>query len=47
MIDLEKEYIECRFILIGPEKVGKKSFINRLLAVPSTTIIRNKELETE
>ena len=41
----EKEYIECRLILLGDEKVGKKSFIDRLLSLPSTTTIRNEELE--
>lgn len=41
----EKEYIECRLIILGDEKVGKKSFINRLLNLPSTTTIRNEELE--
>ena len=29
MNEYEKEYIEFRLILIGNEKVGKKSFINR------------------
>mgnify|MGYP003571581489 CR=1 FL=1 len=41
----EKEYIEYRLIILGDEKVGKKSFINRLVNLPSTTTIRNEELE--
>ena len=45
MKNYEKEYIEYRLIILGDEKVGKKSFINRLLSVPSTTTIRNVELE--
>ena len=45
MNDYQKEYIECRLILIGNEKVGKKSFINRLLSIPSTSTIRIFELE--
>ena len=45
MNEYEKEYIECRLILIGDEKVGKKSFINRLLNIPSTSTIRNLEIE--
>ena len=45
MNDYQKEYIECRLILLGNEKVGKKSFINRILNVPSTSVIRNFDLE--
>ena len=45
MKNYKKEYIECRLIILGDDKVGKKSFINRLLNVSSTTTIRNLELE--
>ena len=45
MNEYEKEYIEYRLILLGNEKVGKKSFINRLLKIPSTTTLRNTENE--
>ena len=45
MNEYEKEYIEYRLILLGNEKVGKKSFINRLLKIPSTTTLRNTEIE--
>ena len=45
MKNFEKEYIEYRLIILGHEKVGKKSFINRLLSLPSTTTIRNEKLE--
>jgi len=47
MNDYQKEYIEFRLILLGYNKVGKKSFIDRLFNIPSTTIIRNKELELQ
>ena len=45
MNDYQKEYIEFRLIILGDSKVGKKSFIERLLNISSTSIIRNKELE--
>ena len=45
MNEYEKEYIEFRLILIGNEKVGKKSFINRLLKIPSTSTLRNMDIE--
>ena len=45
MYENQKEYIEFRLIILGDTKVGKKSFIERLLNIPSTNIIRNKELE--
>ena len=45
MTEYQKEYIEFRLILLGYNKVGKKSFIDRLFNISSTTIIRNKELE--
>ena len=32
----EKTYIECRIFVLGERNVGKKSFINRLLNLPST-----------
>ena len=43
----EKTYIECRILLLGEKNVGKKSFIGRLLNLPSTTIIRNYEAEKD
>ena len=45
MNDYEKEYIECRFIVLGSDKVGKKSLISRILNVPSTSAIRNYDNE--
>ena len=47
MNDYQKEYIEFRLIILGDSKVGKKSFIERLLNISSTSIIRNKELELQ
>ena len=47
MTEFQKEYIEFRLILLGYNKVGKKSFIDRLFNISSTTIIRNKELELQ
>ena len=47
MQEYEKNYIECRFYVIGDRNVGKKSFIDRLLGVPSTSLIRNFEAEKE
>ena len=43
----EKTYIECRIIILGEKNVGKKSFINRLINLSSTSIIRNYEAEIE
>ena len=45
MNENQKEYIEFRLIILGDAKVGKKSFLERLLNITSTNIIRNKELE--
>ena len=45
MSEYGKEYIELRLILIGEKNVGKKSFINRLLKVPSTSTIHDTEKE--
>ena len=45
MKESDKSYIECRILLLGEKNVGKKSFINRLLNLPSTTEIRNEEGE--
>ena len=47
MQEYEKNYIECRFFIIGGRNVGKKSFIERLLYVPSTSLMRNYEAEKE
>ena len=43
----EKTYIECRILILGEKNVGKKSFINRLINLSSTSIIRNYESEIE
>ena len=43
----DRNYIECRFFLIGDREVGKKSFIERLLSIPSTSLIRNVKAEEE
>ena len=45
--EFEKTYIECRMFILGERNVGKKSFINRILSLPSTSIIRNYEAEKE
>ena len=47
MKDYQKNYIECRFIILGDYNVGKKSFISRLLTAPSTTVLHNKYAEEE
>ena len=47
MQEYEKCYIECRFFIIGDRNVGKKSFIEKLLSVPSTSMLRNYEAENE
>ena len=41
----EKNYFECRFYILGDRNVGKKSFIDRILSMPSTSIIRNIKAE--
>ena len=41
----EKTYIECRVFILGEKNVGKKSFICRILNLPSTSEIRNLEEE--
>ena len=43
----DKIYIECRLIVLGEKNVGKKSFINRVINLPSTSMIRNYEAENE
>ena len=43
----EKTYIECRVFVLGEKNVGKKSFIGKILNIPSTSVIRNFELEKE
>ena len=47
MSETLREYIECRIFILGDEKVGKKSFVKKLLNVPCTSIIRNEEAEEE
>ena len=47
MQEYEKNYIECRFFILGERNVGKKSFIEKLLNVPSTGLLRNLEAEKE
>ena len=47
MSRIKKEYIECRLYILGDEKVGKKSFVKKLLGLPCTSIIHDKESEEE
>ena len=47
MNEYEKNYIECRLFILGDRNVGKKSFIEKLISVPSTSLIRNIEAEKE
>ena len=47
MKPFEKNYLECRFYLIGDREVGKKSFIDRLLSIPSTSLLRNIKAEEQ
>jgi hypothetical protein len=47
MHEFEKNYIECRLFIIGDREVGKKSFIEKLLGIPSTSLLRNMEAEKE
>ena len=47
MSEPSREYIECRIFILGDEKVGKKSFVKKILNLPSTSIIRNKEAEND
>ena len=47
MNEFEKNYIECRLFILGDRNVGKKSFIEKLISVPSTSLIRNIEAEKE
>ena len=47
MLKIRKEYIECRLFILGDEKVGKKSFVKRLLGLPSTSIIHDEDSEKE
>ena len=41
----DKNYLECRFYIIGDRDVGKKSFIERLLNIPCTSLLRNINAE--
>ena len=43
MSKLKKEYIECRIFILGDEKVGKKSFVQKLLNLPCTGVIHDAE----
>ena len=47
MKPFEKNYLECRFYIIGDREVGKKSFIDRLLNIPSTSLLRNLKAEEQ
>ena len=47
MSEPSKEYIECRIFILGDEKVGKKSFVKKILNLPCTNIIHNKEAEEQ
>ena len=43
MSKTSKEYIECRLYILGDERVGKKSFVQKILNLPSTGIIHDIE----
>ena len=47
MSKIKKEYIECRIFILGDEKVGKKSFVKKLLGLPCTSVIHDPESEEE
>ena len=47
MSKIRKEYIECRLFILGDEKVGKKSFVKKLLNLPCTSIIHDEDSEKE
>ena len=47
MSEPSREYIECRIFILGDEKVGKKSFVNKIINLPCTSEIRNVEAEEE
>ena len=47
MSKTSKEYIECRLYILGDERVGKKSFVQKILNLPSTGIIHDIESENE
>ena len=47
MSKTSKEYIECRLYILGDERVGKKSFVQKILNLPSTDIIHDIESENE
>ena len=47
MSEPSRDYIECRLFILGDEKVGKKSFVKKILNLPSTSIIRNKVAEDD
>ena len=47
MKEYEKNYIECHCFIIGDRNVGKKSFIEKLLNVPSTSLVRDLKAEEE
>ena len=45
MKSYDKNYLECHFYIIGDRDVGKKSFIERLLNIPCTSLLRNINAE--
>ena len=47
MTEHVKELLECKIFVIGDKKVGKKSFIKRILKLPSSQIIHNPVAEKE
>ena len=47
MSEPQREYVECRLFILGDEKVGKKSFVKKILNLPSTSIIHNIEAEKD
>ena len=47
MKEYQKEYIECRLIVLGDSRVGKKSLIKRILNISCTSTYRNPEIENQ
>ena len=46
MSDCLREYLEFKVFIIGEENVGKRSFINKVLNLPSDATIRPENDET-
>ena len=47
MKEYQKEYIECRLIVLGDSRVCKKSLIKRILNISCTSTYRNPEIENQ